>query len=202
MCRSLCREAGGSVPDEVQDDLSTVRAYPVFEEVDALPGSQGEFAFDERDRQLHLGEGCLQMSRHVVRAFGVMPVGTGLGPGLGREAIEEGLEVGAHGRIGVLLDQKRRGGVPAEDGEETGVHRLLAHPLVDGGRAFVEPLAPGCDFEDMRSLLHTRFDADGEAPWMECCWLLRMDGVARTNRRCVQQHFSARSERRLWLWRT
>ena len=120
-------------------------AYSVFEEVDALPGSQGKLAFDKWDRNLYLGESRFQMSRHIIGTFGIMPVGTGLR----REAIEEGLEVRAHGRIGVLLDQKRSRGVAAEDGEKTGVHALLPDPLVDGGRAFVEALAPRCDFEDV-----------------------------------------------------
>ena len=151
------------VSEEMQDDLSTVRTDAVFEEVDALPGSEGEFAVYKRNRQVHLGKGRFEVSRHVVRTFGVMPIRTGLGPGLGREAIEEGLEVGAHGGIGVLLDEEGRGGVATEDGEQTGMHALLPHPLVDGGGAFVEALAPGCDFEDVGCLLHPRFDADGNA---------------------------------------
>lgn len=135
-----------SVADQVEDDLATMGADAVFEEVDALPGSQDELAFDKRDRKLDLGERRFEVGRHVVRTFRVMPVRTGLR----REAIEIGLEVRAHGGVGVFLDEKRGGGVPAEDGEKAGVHRLLPNPLVDGGRAFVEPLAPRCDFEDMR----------------------------------------------------
>lgn len=135
----------GSVTDEVQDDLAAVGAGAVFEEVDALPGSEGEFAADEGDRKLDLGERCFEVGRHVVRTFGVVPVGAGLG----REAIEEGLEVCAHGGIGVLLNEEGCGGVAAEDGEETGVQALLPNPLGDGGGALVEALAAGGDFEDM-----------------------------------------------------
>ena len=115
----------------------------MFEEVDALPGSEGKSAVDERDGELHLGERCFEMGRHIVRSFGVMLVGTGLG----REVIEVGDEVRAHSGVGVLLNEEGRGGVAAEDGEQAGVHRLLLNPLVDGGRAFVEALAPRCDFD-------------------------------------------------------
>ncbi len=143
----------------MQNDLSTMRADTVFEEVDALPGSQSEPAVYQRDRELHLGERRFEMSRHVIGAFRVMPVRSGLR----REAIEESLEVGAHGGVGVLLDEEGCRGVAAEDGEETGVHALLPHPLVDGGGALVEALAAGGDFEGVCCLLHTFSDARRDA---------------------------------------
>jgi len=36
------------ISDEVQHDLSSMRAYPVFKKVDALPGAQHEAAIDDR----------------------------------------------------------------------------------------------------------------------------------------------------------
>ena len=55
--------------NQVQHDLPTVRTVPVLEYVNTLPGSQRKFAVHQRYRELYLGQGRFQVSRHVVRAF-------------------------------------------------------------------------------------------------------------------------------------
>lgn len=90
-----------SFANEVQNNLTPVRHAAMFEEVDALPGAEGQTAGDHGDGELGLRQGGPDVGRHVVRALAAVAVAVG---GLGHEALEEGLQIGADAGIGVFLD--------------------------------------------------------------------------------------------------
>jgi hypothetical protein len=100
----------------VQGDLAPVRPPPVLEQIDPLPGPQRRPPAHHRNAQLHRRQRRADVARHVVRPLVIVPI-----PGpLRRDLLEEVGEVGPHLRGGVLLDQQRGGGVPAEQGEQAG----------------------------------------------------------------------------------
>ena len=95
----------------MQRDLSPMRRAPMLEQVNTLPSPQGELPLQNRNCQLHTGQGRADMGGHVVGAFIRMPISPRV---LGRQAIEECLKVGANVPRGVLLDEQSSGGMTAE----------------------------------------------------------------------------------------
>ena len=83
----------------------------MFPQVDRLPGTEGERAADDRDREARRGQGRLDVGRHVVRSLGVVPVQSAA---FGHEPVEECLEVAPYVRVRVLLDHEARRGVADE----------------------------------------------------------------------------------------
>ena len=142
----------GLFADQVQDDFSLVGADPVLEEVDALPRAQREMAVEDGNRKLHLSQGSFEVGRHVIRAFRVMLVGAVFRG----DPVEVCLQVDAYGRVGVFLDQERRGGVPAEDRQEAGVDLLAGEPFLDGCGEVVKALAAGGEAKGLGGLLQGR----------------------------------------------
>ena len=147
---SLQSRSAPSCAKQMQDNLSPVCACPVFKEVDTLPSSERQSAVHNRYRQLHLRQGRFEVSRHVIRAFRIMLVGTMRR----RDVIEKGIEINTDCGVGILLDQKGCGCVPTKYRQKTGLHLLLPDPSADGRRAFVESWASRRDFKAMRCLLH------------------------------------------------
>ena len=90
------------------------------------------------------------MGGHVVGAFLLVAVAGALG----HQAGEEGFEVGAHIRVGILLHQQRGGGVAAPDRQQPRRHPLAfrpgAHRVGDGDEAF--PAGP--DGQAVQRLSH------------------------------------------------
>ena len=138
-----------SVSEQVKDDLSAVGAGTVLEQIDALPGAEHKFAVHQRYGKLHLRQSCFEVSGHVIRAFGIVSVGSRLR----RDAVEIGLQIDAYGGIGVLLDEKRCRRMATENREKTSLHRLLPNPLADGRGAVIQTLTTRCNFKKMPSLL-------------------------------------------------
>ncbi len=97
--------------NKMEGDLSPMRRTSMLEQVNALPGPQGEFPMYDRNRKLHAGQGRADMGGHVIGAFIHMPIPIRV---LRRQAIEERLEVGANVPRGVLLNEQSGRGVPAE----------------------------------------------------------------------------------------
>jgi len=102
-----------------------MRRSPVLEEVDALPGSQAEPRFFDRDRKLDLGQRALDVRGHVIRPLRGVLVESSV---LGDQPTEERLEVGAHIGVGVLLDQQRCGRVWQEHREQAALDALSRCP--------------------------------------------------------------------------
>jgi hypothetical protein len=70
-------------------DLPYVRFASVFEEIDALPHTQGQSAAYERHRNLDWSERCADMGGHVIGPFIVVRVKPRV---FGRDAFEKGLK--------------------------------------------------------------------------------------------------------------
>ena len=75
--------------------------FPVFTQVNALPDTHIQSALGDWDRQAAADGGGLDMCRHVVGAFVDMPVVGGI---FRYGVIKMGFHVGAHRRIGILVD--------------------------------------------------------------------------------------------------
>src|ERR1017187_263539 len=103
------------------------------------------------DGNLGEGERRADGGRHVVRALHGVAVEPVV---LGHQAVEEGVEIVHHVRIGVLLNGERGGGVRHEDGEQSGAHPGALQPGGDLGGDFVQALAAGGDLEAVRGHLH------------------------------------------------
>ena len=86
------------------------------------------------------------MGRHVVRALVLVVKGP---VAVRDQSREEGLQVMADRRIGVLADDQRGAGVLDEAMTETAADNRLAHRLLDLGFSFRYPTAE----EALRSLL-------------------------------------------------
>lgn len=91
------------------------------------------------------------MRRHVVGAFAVVLIEPFA---LRRERREDALEIAQHGGVGVLLNDERGGGVPAEEGEQAHAHALLARKGADGARHVVKTFAARLDAEVVQGLAH------------------------------------------------
>ena len=97
-----------SFTNKMQGNLSPMRRTPMLEQVNTLPGSQGELP-------LTIGiVSCTPMRAVRIcagRAFVGVPISAVV---LRRQAVEKCLEIGANVPRGVLLYEQSGGGVPAK----------------------------------------------------------------------------------------
>ena len=56
----------------MQHDFASMSTKPVFDEINALPGSERRLAADNRNREMSLCQRSTNVRRHVVDAFGAM----------------------------------------------------------------------------------------------------------------------------------
>ena len=103
-----------------------------------------------RNDKLRLRQRRLDVSRHVVRALVLMPVPSAFR----HQPVKERFEIGADIGIGIFLHQKRRGGVPAPDGQQAHGDRLRRHPATHLLGDPDEPLAVGRNRQPMHCLEH------------------------------------------------
>ena len=81
-------------------------------EIDPLPGAEGERAAGHGEGEVGIGQDRAHVRRHVVGPFvGVLEQAVAIGD----EARHEGLEIAAHGRVGVLAQDQRGARVVTED---------------------------------------------------------------------------------------
>ena len=124
--RAGCGASSASLAEHVDDHLPAVGAVAVLPHVDALPGAQRQVAArrpgparTSSGAPPSRGPACRRRPRLTWVKLG-SPSGTSRG--------EEGLEVAAHRRVGVLLDDEAGRGVAEEHGAQAlshagGVHR-------------------------------------------------------------------------------
>src|SRR5215467_467549 len=109
-CADCDRSPLAPSADVIQNHFATMRPRAVFGQINALPTTESECPGLNRNVNRSAGQHGLHMSRHVVRTFGIVnPSGIGW-----RQAVECGGEIGAHVRVGVLLDHQRGRGVADE----------------------------------------------------------------------------------------
>ncbi len=117
-----------------------MRARPMLEKIDTLPGSKCKTSIEYRDSQGSLSKHASNVARHIVRTLGGVPV-----PGLFflYESPEEFVEIAHNIGVGIFLNGQRRGGMANEDGKECGFDTLLRNPRADFGSDVVQTLAAG-----------------------------------------------------------
>jgi hypothetical protein len=124
----------------MQGDLPATRRAPMLEQINPLPGPQGELALQDWNCELHAGQRRADVRRHVIGAFIHVPISPRL---LRRQAVEKRLQIGANVRRGVLLNELSGGGVPAKQGQEPRLHLMRLEPISDIARNLDEPPAMG-----------------------------------------------------------
>ena len=118
----------------MQYDAAAVRPLAMFEQINALPGSQRQLALVNRNRQLRLRESRPDMRRHIVRTLGRVPVQARI---FRDQAGKEIGQVGHHVGIGVFLNHERRRGVLAENSQQAGLGFMTIQPALDFRREIV-----------------------------------------------------------------
>src|SRR6516165_3786710 len=107
----------------------------MLQEKNALPDAELDAPVGNRDRQLGLGQGTLDVRRHVVGPFVVVAIE---GDILRYEPPQKCLEIAQHLRRRVLLDQQRSRGVRDVDGKEAERDGLALDPAGDLGRDLLD----------------------------------------------------------------
>jgi len=131
-----------------------VRAAAMLDQIDRLPGSECQFAVQDRDMQRACRQHGLDVRRHIVGTFGVVaPTGV-----LGREPAEHRHEIVEHGGIGILLDRQRRRSMADEQRHRPLSRVRVKHKLRDLGGEIDEAGAGGLNREKRR---HDGVGADG-----------------------------------------
>src|SRR6201996_7570327 len=97
-------------PHELHYHLAPMRPCAMLDQVDSLPGSQRQAAVQDRNMQRRRSQHGLDVARHVVGAFAVVPP-SGV---LRRQPTQRGHQILQHGRIGIFLDRQRRRGMANE----------------------------------------------------------------------------------------
>ena len=100
----------------------------MFEQINALPGSQRQLAFVNRNRELRLSKRSTNVRRHIIRPLGRVPVQVRV---FRHQAGEEISQVGNDIGIGVFLNHQRSRGVLAEDGQEASLRFMRAKPVLN-----------------------------------------------------------------------
>ena len=124
----------------------------MFEQINALPGSQSQPSPVDRYGEVSLGESGAYVRGHVVRAFGGVPVKLGL---LGHQPGEEIIQIGGYVRVGVLLNQQGRGSMLAKKVQQPGLDMLCADPGLDLAREIIQAFAVRSNLDLMRELSHS-----------------------------------------------
>ena len=153
---------GALLADEVHHHFPRMRHVPVFPKINALPRAEREVASAKRDTEIHGRKRGADVRRHVVRAFaGVLEERVAIR----HEAFEETFEIGAHIRVGILLNQERGRGVLQMQREQAVRKILPREPGFDFRGEVIQPASAGGETEFVRRLAkHKEFRLALPAP--------------------------------------
>src|SRR5262249_31782351 len=141
---------GSGFADDVDDNRASMRPRSVLPEIDALPGSKAQTSVINGHAQVYRGHGGANVRWHVIVALDRV---NEEGIAIWNEPREETLEVPAHVRVGVLLDDKRGGRVLQVKRAEAGADAGGPHAAGHFARDVVEPAPIGFDGEPIEQLL-------------------------------------------------
>jgi hypothetical protein len=130
--------------------LPVVPVVAVFKHIYPLPGTQGRPALLNRDCQLDLCQGCLDVCRHIVGSFSAVPVNAALWC----NTSEEIQQVPAHIGIGIFLDGQRCGGVADEQREQAFSDTLVLAPTDHRSCDLIKPGSVCFGTQSVRYLSH------------------------------------------------
>ena len=89
----------------MQHDFASMRTNSVFDEINALPGSERRLATDNRNRQMSVSQRSTNVRRHVVGAFSAVLEQR---IAVGHQASEKPLQIMHDIRVGIFLNQEAR----------------------------------------------------------------------------------------------
>ncbi len=113
----------------------SVCPVPMLPQIHALPGAQPEPPVGHGDRKAGRGDRRADMAGHVIGPLvRVIPSGA-----VGHEPVQPTLQVRSGRRVGVLLDQQARGGVPDEHGAQPSAHTRGLHDVTDAIGDLMQP---------------------------------------------------------------
>ena len=98
--------------------------------VDALPGPENELAARDRDAEVDGRQRSADVRGHIVITFRRVDEHR---VAVGHEMLEKGFEVAAHVRIGILLNEERRGSVLQVERASPSSNRFRRRVLQHGG---------------------------------------------------------------------
>jgi hypothetical protein len=125
---------------------------PVFPQVNALPRSERQLARSERNAQIHRRQCRPHVGRHVIFAFsGVAEQGIAIRS----QPRKKTLQIAAHFRIGVLLDQERRGSVLQMQRDQSILQLRFLQEFENLFGEVVKASSPRGDLDLVDDLLHS-----------------------------------------------
>ena len=133
---------GDKILCQVHDDLARAGMVPVLPQVDALPGSQQQFAPLEWHADLGCSQGGLDMRGHVVRPLQSVRIKRVI---LRNQSIQPALQVKPGAVVIVFLYQQTGGCVPDKQCAQPFPHATGGHHGCDVACNGVQTLAAHCD---------------------------------------------------------
>ncbi len=115
-----------------------------------LPGAEHQAPFFHGNGKLRQSKCRANVRRHIVRTFAGMPVQSIV---FRRNAVEEGVQVVLHVRVGIFLNREGRRSMLHEHRQQSGPDIAIAQPACDRPCNLVQSLAVRVDLQAMRKLL-------------------------------------------------
>src|SRR5438105_11187943 len=169
----------------MHEQLALAAAATMLPQIDALPRAETELAVYRGNGKRGGGKRCLDMRRHVVGSFGIVPVER---VALGDEAIEPALEILFRCRIGILLDKQACGRMADEERAQALLDSRLPHERRNLLRHLVQALSRRAHAE---LLNHRRALRAPPRPGASC--LPETPGTRRRRSRCSRYPWRGRT---------
>jgi hypothetical protein len=131
-------------PNDREENLSPVRCAAMFEQKNALPGSELHFMIDNRHRLAGARQDHADMRWHVITAFGAVREIVRV---LRHEPIEEFFQITSRSRIGILHDDHAATRVLNKHGRRPVSHTALVDLRLHIVRDLVQSLSVGANFK-------------------------------------------------------
>jgi len=123
----------------------------MLKQIDPLPSAKDQPARGNRNAELRLRERGSNMCRHIVGTFGAMNVALAV---FRRDRLEKSFQIRPDIGIGILLDEKRGGGMAAEDCEQAGRDLFPGQPSGQLRGDLDKAFAAGLNVQGMERLPH------------------------------------------------
>jgi hypothetical protein len=122
--------------DKMQHDVAGVTLRAVFPQINPLPRSQRELSGADGKVQIHRRQCRADVRGHVVVAFRRVDKQR---VAVRHEPLEKRLQIAAHIRVGIFLDEQRSRRVLQMNREQTVVEFILREPFFHLARELVKP---------------------------------------------------------------
>jgi hypothetical protein len=133
------------------EEFSPVGRATMFEQENALPGSELHLAIDNRHGLAGARQDHADMRRHVIASFGTVREVIGIFP---HEAVEEFLQITARSRIGVFHDDHAATGMLDKHGRRPVPDAASIDLGLNFARDFVQSFSVRADLESIVMDVH------------------------------------------------